>query len=135
MNELSKIKEEALVLFAESDIDAVYKFLIDSLKDVNTRLHSEVFALKVVRNLGLNHKEKGLITTEEFTVHQNRSAHSLKIIIENLDKPFEDIYAKKDAFEKIYNPSQVSYSYFLQIIFFVQILILIGIGILIYLNL
>jgi len=128
---------EALVLLAESDIDSVYTFLFSNLKGVNHRLYNEILSLKGSQNLIIDHKEKGLITTEEFVVYQNRKMHGLKIIVENLDKPFEDTYVKSIEFDRIFNPSKSSDSSnegFLLVIFFVQVLILIGIGILIYQN-
>lgn len=135
MKKLSEIKEEALVLLAESDIDTVYQFLINELKDVNSRLYKDIITLKTVRKLDMEHKRKGFITTEEFVVHQNRRLYALRQMVENLDKPLDVIYDKKNFLERMYNPSQAPGSIsenFLQKIFFVQVLILVGIAILIY---
>ena len=135
MKNLSEIKTETLVLLDESNIDTVYEFLLKELTGVDDRLHHKFSHLKSMRNLHVYHKRQGFITTDEFIVAQNRGLYALKSLIEDLDQPFVGNNAKEDIFEKMYGSlvtTDSSKGGFLMLILCVQVLILIGIGILIY---
>lgn len=122
MNNLVEIKSKAKNIFAEKDIKSINEFLLNHLEKIDITLHGEVLLFEAQRNRTLSDYEEGLLTKEEFNVHQNRLRKALGMFIDKLDFP-----KQKKKTLRISITIQLS-----TIILIVLILLLLGIGILIY---
>ncbi|MFK8101157.1 MAG: hypothetical protein AB8G15_01480 [Saprospiraceae bacterium] len=124
MKKLNEIKLSAQKLFAEKEIKLVNEFLLTQLKTLNHELFNQALLLEAQRNTILRYKEEELITKEQFNVERNKLQKALNEFINNLDSP-----VKKETPSKKSSKKQL-----LKLILVVQLLILLGIGILIYMQ-
>ena len=124
MNTLSEIKSNAQKLFAEKEMKLVNDFLLTRLEKVDNALYNEVIFFEAKRNMILRDKKEGLMTIEQFDVYRNIQLKALSSFIDSLDEP------KQKETSKI----SLSKKQLLLVILLIQILILLGVGILIYLQ-
>ena len=102
----------------------------------NDRLSSHFILLNARLNRTYRNREEGIITLDQFEITQNRIYSSVKNFIQNLDKhPVEKKNPQIFLGDSFYDRSnQMTENGLLPIILFIQVLILIGIGVLIYLS-
>jgi len=119
---LSKIKLKAQKLFVEKDIKSINEFLRAELEQIDNDLFNQVILFEGNRNALLRDKKEKLITSEQFQVQQNLQRKAISVFINDLDAP-----KQKES-----TPYKVSEKQLLKWILFFQLLILLGVGILIY---
>ncbi|MFK8010303.1 MAG: hypothetical protein AB8H03_28370 [Saprospiraceae bacterium] len=124
MNKLIEIKSNAQKLFAEKEMSLVIEFLLTQLEEVDFTLYNEALLFESERNMILREKQGEFITHEQFNVQRNRLKRWLSEFINDLDNPKQ----------KNTNRKSLSKKQLLRMILLAQVLILIGIGILIYLQ-
>jgi len=124
MSNLKEIKAKAHDLLTRRDMKTAIDYLLTNLENVDTDLYKEALFIQTRRAVLNKDNEEQIITKEQFIVHRNRLQKSLNEFINNLDSPRHIKTHRNSLTEK----------QLLRAILIVQILILFGIGILIYMR-